>query len=197
MRLTVGEPLLQQLARPPGRARRRRRRRPRRRRGRPPPARRTSRRRPAAARWAGTRGGQALDEPPVDGLQPVQRRLGLGDLHLGGGEAAPLGPLGEPAGEEGLAGAVLAADGLEDASRRRRPCPGPRRSRPSNRSRPTARRSRPADGHGAAAQRVDDLAPAGRADRTVTTAPPRPNCSRSRAMSSRTVRRRRSCDSTG
>ena len=58
-------------------------------------------------------GRQLLDETAVDGLQLVQRCLGLGDLHLGGGHAAPLGPLGEPAGEERLARAVLAAHRLE------------------------------------------------------------------------------------
>ena len=52
-------------------------------------------------------------QPPVDGLEVVQRRLGLGDLHLGGGEALAAGPLGQPAGDERLAGAVLAADRLE------------------------------------------------------------------------------------
>ena len=38
------------------------------------------------------RGAQRLADPPVDGLQLVQRRLGLGDLHLGGGEAAAAAP---------------------------------------------------------------------------------------------------------
>ena len=74
-----------------------------------------ARRRPAAARWAGwVAVREPLGEPAVDRLQPVQRRLGLGDLDLGVGEArARLRPLGQPAGEERLAGAVLAADGLE------------------------------------------------------------------------------------
>jgi hypothetical protein len=39
----------------------------------------------------------------------VQRRLGLGDLYLGGGHATSFGPLSEPAGKERLARAVLAA----------------------------------------------------------------------------------------
>jgi len=57
--------------------------------------------------------GQPLAQPAVDGLQAVQRRLRLGHLHLGGGEAQLAGPVGQPAGEEGLAAAVVAADGLE------------------------------------------------------------------------------------
>jgi hypothetical protein len=43
----------------------------------------------------------------------VQRRLGLRDLHLGGGHTAPLGPLDQPASDESLAGAVFAPDRLE------------------------------------------------------------------------------------
>ena len=60
-------------------------------------------------------GGRAkgLADPPVDGLQLVQRGLGLGDLHLRGGESSAQGPFGQVTGEEGLAGAVLATDGLE------------------------------------------------------------------------------------
>ncbi len=61
----------------------------------------------------GVRRRQPLHGAAVDRLQPVQRRLGLGDLHLGGREPPPLGPLLEPAGEERLARAVLAADRLE------------------------------------------------------------------------------------
>ena len=52
---------------------------------------------------AGGAGGQPLDEPAVHRLEAVQRRLALGDLHLGRGQALAPGPLGEPAGEEGLA----------------------------------------------------------------------------------------------
>src|SRR5699024_9006052 len=54
-----------------------------------------------------------LGDPPVDGLELVQRGLGLGDLHLGGGEAAAQRGLGEVAGEEGLAAAVFAAHRLD------------------------------------------------------------------------------------
>ena len=70
-------------------------------------------------------GGRAegLADPPVDGLQLVQRSLGLGDLHLGGGEPSAQGPFGQVTGEEGLAGAILATDGLERGRR-----PRPRRS---------------------------------------------------------------------
>jgi hypothetical protein len=57
--------------------------------------------------------GQPLTQPAVDCLQAVQRRFRLGDLHLRGGEAQPAGPVGQPAGEEGLAAAVVPADGLE------------------------------------------------------------------------------------
>src|SRR5262249_1537492 len=57
---------------------------------------------------------EPLDEPPVHRLEPVERRLGLGDLDLGGSESHPLGTLLEPAREEGLAAPVLAAHRLED-----------------------------------------------------------------------------------
>lgn len=43
----------------------------------------------------------------------MEGRFGLRDLDLGRGETAPLGPLDEPAGEEGLPRPVLAASGLE------------------------------------------------------------------------------------
>ena len=38
-------------------------------------------------------GGQPLHQPPVDRLQPVQRRLGLRDLDLGRGEPDLLRPV--------------------------------------------------------------------------------------------------------
>jgi hypothetical protein len=54
-------------------------------------------------------GGEAFTQSPVHRLQPVQRCLGLGDLYLGHGHPAGFGAFTEPAGEEGLARAVLAA----------------------------------------------------------------------------------------
>ena len=46
----------------------------------------------------------------------MQRRLRLRDLHLAGGEAAEASPFLQPASEERLAAAVLAAHGLEGAA---------------------------------------------------------------------------------
>ena len=96
----------------------------------------------------------------------MQRRLGLGDLDLGGGEARALGPLGEPAGEERLAGAVLAADGLEGraAPRDRGELVVDRRGEPVEAD---GEQVEPRCGHGAAPQRVDHLPPARRADRST------------------------------
>ena len=109
-------------------------------------------------------GGQMLDQAAVDGLQLVQRSLGLGDLHLGRGHAPPLGPLGEPAGEERLAGAVLAPDGLEDGAA----CldasellvDGPLEPLHAN-----GEQVKPRLRHGPPPQGVDDLRPPGRTDR--------------------------------
>src|SRR5208283_741013 len=44
----------------------------------------------------------------------MQWGLGLRDLNLGGREANLAGPVGEPAGKEGLAAAILATDCLEN-----------------------------------------------------------------------------------
>ena len=43
----------------------------------------------------------------------MQRRLGLGDLDLGGGESAAQCLLGQVPGEEGLAAAVLPPNGFD------------------------------------------------------------------------------------
>jgi hypothetical protein len=56
---------------------------------------------------------EAFAQSPVHRLQPVQGRLGLGDLHLGHRHSSGLGALTQPASEEGLARAVLAADSFE------------------------------------------------------------------------------------
>ena len=58
-------------------------------------------------------GRQTLDQSPIDGLQSMQRRLGLGDLDLRGRESGRLGPLAQPPGEERLAAPVVAPDRLE------------------------------------------------------------------------------------
>ena len=57
--------------------------------------------------------GQALDGTPIDLLHVVQGSFGLGDLNLGGGESLLLRHVADPTGEEGLAGAVVAANRLE------------------------------------------------------------------------------------
>ena len=86
-------------------------------------------------------GREPLHQPAVDGLQPVQRGFGLGDLDLGGGEAQLAGEVGQPAGEEGLAAAVLPPDRLEDAPTGT-DLPQFLLEASSNRSRPTANASR-------------------------------------------------------
>jgi len=58
-------------------------------------------------------GLEGLEGAAVDGLEVVERGVCLGDLDEGGGEALLAGTVLEPAGEEGLAGAVITADGLE------------------------------------------------------------------------------------
>ena len=134
------------------------------------------------------RGGQLLDQAAVDGLQPVQRGLGLGDLDLGGGHAAPLGPLGQPAGEEGLARAVLTADRLERSAARRDAgqlvVEGSLEPLHADRE-----QVKPGLRHGAAPQRVDDFPPPGGAHvrRRGHVASPR-NCCRSSSLFSATVR---------
>ena len=124
----------------------------------------------------------ALAQPAVDGLQLVQRRLGLGDLHLGGGEAR-------------------AACARSASQRVKNVLPAPYSPRTALNAAPppaTASRSRvqrgrepvqpdreqvePVGRDGAAAQRVDDLAPAPggdvdrsrRGSRTAHAAAPRP-----------------------
>src|SRR5690606_8377805 len=59
---------------------------------------------------------QGFDESAVDRLQSVQRRFGLVDLNFRRRKAAGARPLLQPTPEEGLAGAVLAAYGLEYAA---------------------------------------------------------------------------------
>ena len=116
----------------------------------------------------------------------MQRRLGLGDLDLGGGHAAPLGALGEPAGEERLARAVLSTDRLEY---------GPTRRHAVEFGVDGMLEPLHADGeqvkaclrHGSPPERVDDLVAAGRADRHRSRSYPPRNCSLSKGMFSSTV----------
>ncbi len=133
------------------------------------------------------RGAQAFGEAPVDGLQPVQRRLVLGDLHLGGGQVHPAGPVGEPAGEEPLAGAVLPAHRLEHraAGGHRGQVVADGGLEPAETD---GEQIEPGFGDHAAAQRVEDLAAPGRAHLCRGVHPRRPNCSRSRVCSRRSVR---------
>ncbi len=111
-----------------------------------------------AGREAG--GGEALGEPTVDRLQLVQGRLVLRDLDLGHGEVTALGPLPQPAGEEGLAGPVLTTHGLEHG-----PAGGDRfQFRVEGRLEPVeagGKQVEPALGYGPAAQGVDDGTAAG------------------------------------
>ena len=137
---------------------------------------------------------QRLTDPPVHGLQLVQRRLGLGDLHLRGGEPAAQGPLGEVPGDERLARAVLAAHRLE-----RRAAAGHRVEVGVQRRGETLQAHRqqvqPVGRDGAPAQRVEDLAaPPGR---DLIVHGRIPNCSRSRASSRMTVAPSASTRSTG
>ncbi len=111
------------------------------------------------------RGGQAFGQTPVDRLQPVQRRLGLGDLDLGRGQAHALGPLGQPSGEERLAGAVVAADGVEGGAPSgddgQVVVEGPLEAVEAD-----GEQVEPELGHRATAQGIDHIAAAGRAHRS-------------------------------
>src|SRR5690606_1369684 len=107
------------------------------------------------------------------------------DLHLGGGEVGPLGPFGQPAGEEGLARAVLAAYRLEH-----RAAGGDRRQFLCDRGGEPVQADRElvqaGVGDRAAPQRVEDLPPPGRAY-LHRAAWGTSNCSSSSARFSRTV----------
>ena len=137
---------------------------------------------------------QRLAHPPVDGLQLVQRRLGLGDLHLGRGEPAPQRALGQVPGEERLAGAVLPAHRLE-----RRAAPGhgiqvrvQGRGEPLQPHRQQVKTMRR---NGPASQRAYHLTPAPGGNLVVHARTP--NCSRSSASSRTTVLPSASTRSTG
>ncbi len=85
---------------------------------------------------------EPLAQPPVHGLEVMQRRLALADLHLGRGEPGGPSPLGEPAHGERLARSLLAPDRLEPGR------PGATRCElvveaAAKRSVPTAKASRP------------------------------------------------------
>src|SRR5262249_48945717 len=139
---------------------------------------------------------EVLSDPPVQGLQAVQRCLGLRDLHLGGGHATPLGALGEPAGEERLAGALLAADRLEH----RPAVDDGGQLRVNGGYEPVEADGEdvePVAGDGAPAQGVDDLAAAALADLDRHGADPSWNWSRSSRSSRITVCPSGSRSSTG
>ena len=98
----------------------------------------------------------------------MQGRFGLGDLHLGGGERAAQCPFGDIAGEERLAGAILATNRLE-----RGPAAGDRVQFCVQGGREPVQADgeqvQAAGGHGSPPQRVDDLAAAARGRLAVTT----------------------------
>ena len=64
-------------------------------------------------RWRELRGREVLSDAAIDGLELVERCLGLADLHLGRCEPCAPSPLDEPPREERLACPVLAAHRLE------------------------------------------------------------------------------------
>src|SRR5262249_19861437 len=109
------------------------------------------------------RGTQLLHRTPVDGFEPVERRLGLGNLDLGGGEALLLRLLLHPAPEERLAAAVVAPDGFEH----RRTLPHVGQFRLDDRLEPTeahGEKIKAALRHGPFPQGGDDLTSAFAAD---------------------------------
>jgi len=114
--------------------------------------------RPERARRDG-RGPQRLRDAPVDRLEAVQRGLGLADLHLGARPAPPQRTLGQMPGEERLARAVLAANGLEDR-RSAGHCVQCGVECRAEAVEPDGEQVQPVGGHGAAAQRIDHLAAA-------------------------------------
>lgn len=130
------------------------------------------------------RGPQRFDAAPVHRFEFVQRRVDLVDLHLGDREAAFGGAVGEPAREERLAGAVVATHRLEH---------GAAAGDDGQFGVEFGFEAAQSDGelvesvgrHGAAAQRVEDLATSARGDRRGHE--PSPNCSRSAASSSLTT----------
>ena len=135
--------------------RRRRRSRP----SRPARGRRTRSRRPGAARWAANSAvARCSASPPVDRLQVVQRRLGSPRS----GPPSSRSPCarrahGQPAGEEGLAGPVLAAHRLECWPGRAAARSSISSVAASNLLRPDRERVQPLAGHCSSAQRVDHL----------------------------------------
>ena len=109
------------------------------------------------------RGREAFDQPAVDGLKTVQRRLGLGNLDLSRGESVAFRALLQPPCEEGLPAAVLPANCLELRT--------PGRDRPQllthhgvERLESDRERVQTAPGNGSAPQGVDDLVAALGAD---------------------------------
>ena len=137
---------------------------------------------------------QRLTHPPVDGLQLVQRRLGLGDLHLRRGEPPPQRAFGHVPGQERLARPVLPAHRLE-----RRAAPGHRVQVPvQGRGEPLQPRRQQVKTirrNGPASKRIHHLTPAPGRDLVVHTRIP--NCSRSSTSSRMTVPPSTSTRSTG
>lgn len=143
-------------------------------------------------------GGEAFGEPAVDGLQAVQRGLGLGDLHLADGQSAAFGAFGEPPGEERFTGSVFAAQGVEGGSAagdgRQVVVEGGLEAVQADGEQAESRLR-----YGAAPQGVDDVASACGADVgcRVGHAVPSGNCCWSSALSSWTVRPDSTSWSTG
>ena len=107
---------------------------------------------------------QPLHEPPVHGFELVQGRLRLGNLHLTCHEPLSASPIGEPAGEERLAAAVITPHRLEYATAGRHGFEiGIDCGLESFEAH--AEGIEAGTGHRAASQRVDDLLGTGPADR--------------------------------
>ena len=110
------------------------------------------------------RGREALRETTVHGLQAVQRRLRFGNLDLCRSIPLALRPLLQPAHEEGLAAAVLAAHGLEGSAPRRHRSQLVVQRRGRTGPRPTANTLEPLARHGSAPEGVHDIASSLRTD---------------------------------
>ena len=107
---------------------------------------------------------QGLGDATVDGLQTVERGLRLADLHLGRGPPLTKRSLGQVASEEGLAGTIFPADGLEDSRATGDRLQLSTQSRLEG-GQPDRKEIQAIGGHGAAPQGVDDLATPSRRDR--------------------------------
>ncbi len=106
---------------------------------------------------------QPLNNPAIDGLQVVQRRLRLRNLKLGGSEPLATGSFCDPPSGEGLAAPPLASDRFKHG-----PASGDLLQvlvhRVGKALEPDSHYIEASGRHGAPAQRVDDLVTTGRAD---------------------------------